>query len=198
MRTRTVTAIVAAGILALTGCSPTDRPVSPPSVSPAGGTATPDATSTPSASASAPAKSPRGNLIKQAGDTFGFGENGDQAANFVVSMITVDAPCTSQFADSPEFGHFIRLDIEGETTASLSQDIFMASGAWFAVAENGTTFNGDPWNMAAAGCLNETERLPSIIGPGERVAGAVLLDVPTAHGVIVLDLGDGLSWEWAY
>lgn len=190
--------------LMLLGCTPAEeRGAATPTSSTT--TAAPSASPTPTVAppsttppAEEPKRSARGNIIRKAGERFGFTENGEQAARFLVSAITVDPKCTDPYAEAPEFGHFVRMDIKGSTTTALTQDIFIAGGAWFAVTQNGMTFNGDPWNMAAAGCLKETERLPSIIGPGERVEGAVLLDVPTEHGVIVLDLGDGLAWEWAY
>lgn len=64
--------------------------------------------------------------------------------------------------------------------------------------ENGTTFNGDPWSIAAISCQNDAERSPRTVGPVERVAVAVILDVPTAHGVIVWEPEPGLSWEWSF
>lgn len=197
MRTAHLTALLAVSIFALTGCSASTTAEPAPSVSSAGSTSEAN-TPSPTATTATPTKSDRGNLIKKAGDAFGFTYDGQQVANFVVTGVTVDPKCNGEFVDPAEFGHFVKLDVQGETTASLPDDIFMASGAWSAVAENGTTFNGDPWSMAAAGCMKETDRLPNIIGAGERVAGAVILDVPTPHGIIVLDLGNGASWEWAY
>lgn len=181
--------------LALAGCTSEAGQQPAPSVEPA---VSPSPSATDEAASTAPAESARGNLIKQVGDVFGLGSSDESVASFVVKSITVDAACTSEFAEAPEFGHFLRLDIEGETTADLPGDLYFAGGSWSAVAENGTTFNGDPWSYAAASCINDVERLPSIIGPGERVAGAVILDVPTEHGVVVLSPEAGLGWEWEY
>lgn len=180
--------------LALTGCTP--APSAPPASS------VPPATppSSPSSEASGePVESDRGNLIKAVGEAFGLGaEDGTAMASFVVNAITVDPGCTSEYAEAPEHGHFVRLDVSGETTAALTDDLYFASGSWFVVADNGTTFNGDPWSMAAAACMDQAERLPNIIGAGERVTGAVILDVPTPHGVIILESPAGGGWEWEY
>lgn len=181
--------------LILAGCTAAPDAQPAPSVEPATSTPSP----TPTASAAEPTQSERGNLVKEVGDTFGLGaEGGGSLASFVVTKITVDPQCTSEFAEAPEHGHFVRLDVEGETAPELEQELYFASGSWFVVAENGTTFNGDPWSLAAAGCMDQTERLPSIIGPGERLSGAVLLDVPTPHGTIIMKTDSGSGWEWAY
>lgn len=182
-------------LLVLTGCSAASTPPAP-SVEPAAPTASD--TPTPAPSSDSPTTSDRGNLIKDVGDSFGFAVDGADAATFVITSITVDPDCSAEYAESPEFGHFVKLDIEGETTAALREDVFIAGGSWSVVADNGTTFNGDPWSYGAVSCLPQTEMLPPIIGPGERVAGAVVLDVPTTQGTIVLDLGNGAAWEWQY
>ncbi|WP_217183357.1 Flp pilus assembly complex ATPase component TadA [Streptomyces sp. AC495_CC817] len=181
--------------LVLAGCASAPAPQAKPSIEPA----TPSATSDPSETPAPVRESERGNLIKSVGDTFGLGsEDGTSLANFTVTAITVDPQCTGEFAEAPEHGHYVRLDIEGETSAALDREMYFASGSWFAIAENGTTFNGDPWSLAAAGCIDQTERLPNVVGPGERVTGAVILDVPTPHGVIVFKIDDGSGWEWEY
>ncbi len=181
--------------LALTGCTPSPSESAAPTVPPA---ATPS--SSPSSDAAAePTTSDRGNVIKAVGDTFGLSaKDGSSVASFVVNAITVDPGCTSEYAEAPEHGHFVRLDVSGETTATLPDDLYFASGSWFVVADNGTTFNGDVWSMAAAACMDQTERLPNIIGAGERVTGAVILDVPTPHGVIILQSPGSGGWEWEY
>lgn len=190
-------AVAVASLIMLAGCT-TSSEAAPqaPSVEPAGPTASPSTSPTPTPSTSTSA---RGNLTKNVGDTFGLStSSGESAADFKVTAITLDPSCTSPYASAPQYGHFVRLDVEGETTAALPQDLFFASGAWTVVAENGTTFNGDPWSGAAVGCLDSTERLPNIIGPGERVAGAVILDVPSPTGVIILDPDGQGGWEWNY
>lgn len=195
MKTRAGAAVILLVALLATGCSaePTSQPA--PTIAEAGGTSTPS----PSPTVEAPATSDRGNLVKAVGDSFGLsGPDGASVATFVVTAINVDPTCPAEFAEPSEYGHLVRLDIEGETTAELPGDLFFAGGTWTAIAENGTTFNGDPWSYASVSCLTDAERFPSMVGPGERVAGAVILDVPTAHGIIVWEPEPGLSWEWTY
>ncbi|MFE8886886.1 hypothetical protein ACFYLX_13665 [Pseudarthrobacter enclensis] len=122
---------------------------------------------------------------------------------FVVNSISVDSPCTSPYAQAPENGHFLAVAVDVETTPELSKDInkFVWFGAqsWKLIAENGTTYNGSLDSGAAYGCLNDAERLPSNIGPGEKVTGTLILDVPVSSGTLVLDAtGGGGGWEWTF
>lgn len=188
------TAAALIAVLALTGCTVKTAPAADETPTATAAEDTPSPTPTPTG----PAESDRGNLIKSVGDTFGFAVDGEQAMTFTVTAITPDAACTSEFAEQAEHGHYLRLDVQGETTASLPEDLFIASGAWKVIADDGTTFNGDPWSYAAASCLNDAERLPNIVGAGETVSGAVLLDVPTPHGIVILDAYPGASWEWSF
>lgn len=185
--------IVAIALAGCTSAPPSDKAA--PSVESA---VSPSPSQTPEDTSDEPAKSERGNLIKNVGDVFGLGTSDESVASFVVTKITVDPQCTSEFAEAPEHGHFVRLDIEGETTADLPGELYFAGGSWTAIADNGTTFNGDPWSYTAVTCVDDVDRFPSIIGPGERVAGAVILDVPTPTGVLVLSPEPGLGWEWKY
>lgn len=39
--------------------------------------------------------------------------------------------------------------------------------------------------------------LPATIGPGEKVTGKVLLDVPNSQGTIIFsDVASDAGWEW--
>lgn len=58
--------------------------------------------------------------------------------------------------------------------------------------------NGDPWNMASNSCLTETERFLAVVGPGERVSGSIVLDVPTPTGVVVFAPFSDIAGEWSY
>lgn len=204
-RTAAAIALTLAAI-ALAGCtaSPEEKPEAAPelSIEPAVPTETPEPTPTPERN-----ESPRGNLIKSIGEPFGYADpdNLDDkfgTAQFVVRSIVVDPECTGPMPEASEHGHFVRIDIEGETTPKIADTIngglIMDAFSWKAIAENGTTFNGDLNSFAAQQCLAEEEMLPRNIGPAERVAGAVILDVPTPKGVAILEEPIGGSWEWAY
>lgn len=187
------TALILAGCAA-TGPTASSEKTASPAPSPV---VTPVPTPTPTG----PAKSVRGNLIKAVGQPFYLGDpsKGQQVATFVVNAITVDFECTNPYATAPTNGHFVKLDITGETTAALApSQFFLAGGSWKVITDSGTTVNADPWNAASNSCLNQGERIPNVVGPGEKVAGSLVLDVPTPHGTIVLTEGAGTAWEWAY
>ncbi|KIC66312.1 hypothetical protein RM50_12320 [Pseudarthrobacter phenanthrenivorans] len=75
----------------------------------------------------------------------------------------------------------------------------LAGYAWKAVADNGTTFNGDLSTYPAFTCFTAAERFPSALGPGEKATGMLVVDVPTATGVLVHKQGFmPLGWEWEY
>lgn len=187
--------------LALTGCTSTSAvPLSSPAVEEAG-PSEPAVSETPTPSPTTDtAMSARGNLIKNIGDPFGVtSEAGEQLATFVVTGITVDPPCTSDYASAPENGHFVKLDIQGETFPEFTAgDMLLNEGIFKVIAENGTTFNGYVGSGAAFGCLNPEERFPSTFGPAERMSGSLVLDVPTPTGVIVADNFGLGGWEWVY
>lgn len=123
--------------------------------------------------------------------------------SFVVKSISVDAACTSPYAETPKNGHFVAINIDVETTPELAKDInqFVWFGAqsWKLIAGNGTTYNGAMDSSPAYGCLNDAERLPSNIGPAEKVTGTLILDVPVTSGTLILEGTGGVGgWEWAF
>lgn len=47
-------------------------------------------------------------------------------------------------------------------------------------------------------CLDETQTLPSDLGPGKQATRMVVLDVPTTDGSIdSAEISTGRVWEWA-
>lgn len=129
--------------------------------------------------------------------------SGEKVMSFVVKSISVDSACTSPYAQAPQNGHFIAVAVDVETTPDLAKDInkFVWFGAqsWKLIADNGTTYNGSLDSGPAYGCLNDSERLPSNIGPAEKVTGTLVLDVPVTSGTLVLEnTGGGGGWEWVF
>lgn len=188
--------------LLLAGCSstPQSAPVAP-TVEPA--TAASSAAPASESPAAGGTKSSRGNLVKTVGEGASVTDKDKTVASFVVNSIQVDAPCTNQYAQPSENGHFVALDVSMETDPALAESVNpqfgLAGYAWKAVAENGTTFNGDIMTAASFMCLNDEERLPSALGPGEKATGTLILDVPTATGVLVHKQGFmPAGWEWEY
>lgn len=176
----------------LTACSAEKDPAKAPSVEPVAPT---------ESKKDEPARSDRGNLIKEVGQPAGIGPldgGGPNTVDFVITNITVDAACTNEFAQTPMNGHFIRVDMDVTTTSEFD-GLFMVqtNGVWKWVDANGTTANSDPATGSGYMCLNDAEMLPDTIGTGEKATGAVVLDVPTTEGFLVFSQGPDAGWEWA-
>lgn len=200
MKTALLSLPIAAILLAGCAGTPQSAPVAP-TVEPATGA------SSAAAASDSPAvngtKSTRGNLVKTVGEGASVTDKDKTVASFVVNSIQVDAPCTNQYAQPSENGHFVALNVSMETDPALAESVNpqfgLAGYAWKAVAENGTTFNGDIMTASSFMCLNDEERLPSALGPGEKATGTLILDVPTATGVLVHKQGFmPAGWEWEY
>lgn len=205
-----------AAMLLLTGCgsdatsaeAPSVEPASPAastSAEPATAVETTEAEPTEEATSEAPApeKSDRGNLVKHIGQGAGMTYEGEQTVSFVINSITVDAPCTAEFATPPENGHIVVLDVSVKTEPALADDPFgefwMSPSSWKAIAPNGTTSNANSGTAAAFGCLPQQEMLPQSIGPAEQATGKVVLDVENPSGILVFqDPAASAGWEWTY
>lgn len=192
----------------LAGCGGT------PQATPAAPTVTPATEATPTANAtSSPAPTPspsptvarttRGNVVKKVGETAWVRNNdGSTAVTLVVKSIQVDPVCTSGVVEKSKSGHLVVLDVDVETTPALADHInkqfLFAIHGWKVIAENGTTANGKFDSFEAFACFPDTEKLPDIIGPAERATGKVVLDVPTATGILINDPEGAGGWEWEY
>jgi hypothetical protein len=203
---------IAAIAMLTTGCSaPTTTQPTAPTVEPVATVVPTESASAPTASASPTAtpsvtapKSARGNVIKTVGQPGWLSlPSGEKTMSFVVKNITVDSACTSPYPQTPQNGHFISVAIDVETTPRLAEGInkFVWFGAqsWKLIADNGTTYNGSLDSGPAYGCLNDSERIPSKIGPAEKVSGTLVLDVPVTSGTLIFEsTGGGGGWEWAF
>jgi hypothetical protein len=197
----TVRIVVATAVaaVALTACS-NSSPSSPTVDVPTTAAAAPaPASATPAADAN---ESARGNLIKQIGETAGWGvSNADISVKFVVDKITVDPKCTTQFATPAQNGHLVKVDMRVETTPSMPTNFAYSinPGAWSAVGEDGSTQT----SLATApsfSCLNSNEQLPSQLSPASKYRGSIVLDVSSPTGTLIFShpnptLG---GWEWTY
>lgn len=151
-------------------------------------------------------KSVRGNFVKSVGETEVItGVDGDSVVSFSISSIAVDVPCTDEYAVPPRNGHFVTLDMTVETSAKLADEInpffLLGDKAWKAITSDGTTSNAEPATSEALSCFPEAEVLPSLIEPGEKATGKVVLDVENAEGILILDYtpsGMGEGREWTY
>jgi hypothetical protein len=187
--------------LALVGCGASQTSPAAPTVEPAASSASASATDTTAQAASE--KSVRGNIVKVPGQGASVTDKDKTVATFVINSIQVDPACTNKYAQPSENGHFVALDVSMETMPELANSVNpqfgLAGYAWKAIAENGTTFNGDVQTASAYMCLNDTEKFPSALGPAEKATGKIILDVPTATGVLVHKQGFmAAGWEWVY
>lgn len=151
-------------------------------------------------------KTTRGNLVKNVGQTEVItSDNGEPVVSFTISSIALDVPCTNEYAVPPQNGHFLTLEMTIETSAELAEEInpffLLGDKAWKAISPDGTTSNAEPATGAALSCFAEAEVLPSIIEPGEKATGKVVLDVEDSQGILILDYtpsGMGEGREWTY
>jgi hypothetical protein len=143
--------------------------------------------------------------VKQIGETAGIKDaNGQFLVSFVVNRIIVDIPCTDEFAEPPENGHFVAVDVSVQTSSSmLNSDLInefnMSASNFTAIAPDGTTSNASPDSAATIFCLDDSVLLPYAIGPGENVNGMILLDLANPSGILVAEeYWTESAWEWVY
>lgn len=149
-------------------------------------------------------KSVRGNLLMQGGD---IGTISDRSTNKVGTKFTVNAitagVCDQQYSRPAENGQIVFIDITVETTPELAESSFPKfdiSGHDFKyIAENGTTFNGSLSTVATYSCIADSATFPSGgMGPAEKVTAKVVLDLPAAHGILVLKSGLSGGFEYSF
>lgn len=151
--------------------------------------------------------SDRGNVVKKVGEVGGVvherGDTLDEAwITFTVDDIEVGGECSSGFADPPANGKYLVVSISAATTSDWPADmegfpVTFGSGEWSVVGPDGLTLNDVEGN--AYTCLRDAEMIPDI-GPGEKVAGEVALDVSVESGVLIYKPGWalGTGWEWEF
>ncbi|MEK6438744.1 hypothetical protein [Pseudonocardia sp. T1-2H] len=190
--------VVAAAAVVLTACSnsSTSSPtVDVPSAAPA------TTAAAPTAAQGAP-ESPRGNLVKQIGDTSGWGlSSNDISVKFVVDKITVDPKCNSQFPSQAENGHLVQVDLRVETTQTMPKDAGYSINpySWSAIGPDEIT-QSNVATGASFTCQNPNEQLPPQFSPASKYRGSVVLDVSSPTGTLIFKhpnptLG---GWEWTY
>lgn len=148
----------------------------------------------------------RGNLVKVVGQLAGIrDEDGNALAQFTLTDIQSDFECTSEYSEPSENGHYLALTFDVETFKELADDewfnTFTMNEMEFTVfdtdgkRENDST--GNAWM-----CLADNDRLPSEIGPSEKVTGMVVLDTAIKEGSVVFSTygSDGAvhGWEWNF
>ena len=148
--------------------------------------------------------SERGYLIKRIGDEAAIlkTDRKTELATWALTGIDVDAPCTADYSEPSENGHFVTLSFDVETNKDLIEVrgySFMlgAVGQWRYYLADGTLWNGDPTYGNARSCLARTEQLPDTIGASAKASGKIAFDLPTTDGVLVFSEDGGASgWEY--
>jgi hypothetical protein len=219
MKCSQVAAVVAFVVLSLTACSSGNSADTQPRATPVPAEAAVEATTqaeatpTPEPTTEEPTQdgkygpsqsNERGNLVKTLGQLAGVGSETDPdviTAEFTVTAIEPNFTCTSEYAEPSMYGNYIAITLDVQTTAALADQswpVFNVSEYDFKViSPEGTRENDSSGN--AYMCLNEAERLPSEIGPGEHVTGKIVLDSAHTSGSIVFaPAAVQGGWEWGF
>lgn len=165
------------------------------------------ATSSSEAPASGPARSARGNIIKQLGEKGGLCKPDVSECTedllvltFTVDSITVGIECTSGFASPPENGNYIGIALRVATSADYPSDWFTTFTAsdFQIIGPDGLTIT-DVQGQAFS-CLGDNGFTYQPLGPGQQYAGTVVLDAPVTSGVLVYKppAFGGAGWEWQF
>lgn len=148
-----------------------------------------------------PETSERGNRVKHIGDTayiYADASKKTEWARWTVTNITLDAPCTNEYAEPSENGHMVVMDVTVQTTKDLPTDqpLYLGvTGDWQYVLKDGTISNA-PVNGSAALCLPRADVLPDVIGTASKAQGKIVFDLPTTDGYLVYKDGDVTGWEY--
>lgn len=207
-KTLALSAMALATTLALTACGSSndssspgetaegEAPVSAPTATPI----TPEKpTPTPESD-----KSVRGNLLMSVGDIGTVSDNatGNVHVKFTVTGIK-PIKCDQEFSRPSENGQLIAVDITAETTPELAQDPFpkytLSSHDFKFIDNNGTTYTGNLGSVATYSCIADNLTFPADgMGPAEKLAAKIVLDVPKPHGILVLKSGYAGGFEYKF
>lgn len=148
-----------------------------------------------------PETSERGNRVKHIGDTayiYADASRKTEWARWTVTNITLDAPCTNEYAKPSENGHMVVIDVTVQTTKDLPTDqpLYLGvAGAWQYVLKDGTISNA-PVQGSAMLCLPRADRLPDQIGTASKAQGKLVFDLPTTDGYLIYKNGYSTGWEY--
>jgi hypothetical protein len=176
-------------LLGLTACSAQVTGASSTTQTPIPAAA-PDS-ATPTATVDTGTKSVRGNVVKKLGDTAHFkdSETAPEYGSFAITKIE-DVTCTQPYASPSKNGKLIGLTVDLETKPELAKQpvpqVFLSPMSFKYIADNGTTFNGNLSTVATYSCLDQSQILASSFGPAEKAHGIIVLDVPSAGGVLTV------------
>lgn len=194
MRKPVVVALVATLMLAGCAAAP-DVPMYGPTT----GVGTADATTPPTTDEAT--RNDRGNIVKATGEPMRIGSAGASGvlAEFAVTSIVVSPSCTGDASAVPTNGYFVQFNFEGRTAPDLRERVKLDPSMWTAVDAQDELVQSSVGSTAASSCLPAESYLPESVGAGESVHGAIVFDVPSASGSLVLKAPDALTGiEWVY
>jgi hypothetical protein len=171
---------------------------------------TPTPTPAPTTSAAPdPDLSPRGHIMKDLGEVGGLSHPDDLTPSleelvlsFSIDAIRVDAPCTSEYAEEPENGHFVALDIRASTTENYPADVyyFNMNPTTFSFVGSDGVFVQNIATTPTYGCMDydDPNLFPSAtFTPASSYRGTVILDIPETSGTLIwTPMGGTSGWEW--
>ncbi|NKG22186.1 DUF4352 domain-containing protein [Paeniglutamicibacter terrestris] len=150
------------------------------------------------------ATSDRGLTVYEVGDAIDFYASDSQAISgtMTINKVRPSVKCDANemIVDDPENGRFVGIDVSIVTPKASSEgsgDFSLNTSAFSAVAENGTTMNGDAWSFAAYTCMEEN--IKTSLGPGRKATGTLILDIPKGDSVVTYEdfYNGGGGWEIA-
>lgn len=206
------TAVHIASALLLTGCAstgqaegtPTDGPELPETVASA-----PEEVVEPTepAEPTGPERNERGNIEKSVGEEGGLTDEttGETVLTFAVDKITPDFQCTGEFAEGPERGHFVAIDLRMATapapTFDAEQYFTVSSYDFKFIGSDGITVD-ELGSFATYSCLADGQEFTQdALAPSQKYAGTIVIDVPESSGTLLYlpSATGGLSgWEWTF
>lgn len=165
--------------------------------------------------------SERGTLVKEVGQLATMSDIGDNLqtvvmAEFKVTEIQPNFQCPAEDAQPPANGNYIAVTVEVTTTPKLAE-VQIATGMssfsftegfdFKVLAPDGTMENPYGHYRAtenAATCLDDADRLPAEMDPGESAVGTIVLDSAHESGTLLLQPSHytpgriDCCWEWAF
>ncbi len=155
-------------------------------------------------------RSPRGHIVKQLGEVGGFThpEDTTPSTTELVLSFTIDAirpvDCSSPYAEAPQNGNFIALDIRASTAENYPADVlpfWVSSGDFSVVGPDGVTVSnlGTPQSFMCMDYNDPNLFTQDQFTPASQYRGTVILDVPTPTGTLIFTpLGATSGWEWSF
>jgi hypothetical protein len=140
--------------------------------------------------------------VKHVGESAGVGRPGEPpVAEWTVTNIAVDEPCTSSIAQPPVNGHFVTLTVEAQTAPNFTTDAipggFHPGNNWSIVAADGVT-QPHADSTPAFRC-RDTNDFPAFLAPGSRYKFHLVFDSRTPTGVLTFVPTPGAAgWEWPF